>query len=163
MYIVFADRSGQIRFLCWIFNFMRYGDWEIYRIRSPWEILQSFLQESDYCSVSAGSQHPIFIFICPLSAASIAVTDSGVGGLNKRKVFFSGKVILLKHWSIVLSPYGHYAFWVKLKLHFWAFSSKHRRLRVLWGFIKNFILTFFKIVYIYKLNFSFFFFIKSVS
>jgi len=54
MYIVFADRSGQIRFLCWVFNFMRYGDWEIYGIRCPWEILQLFLQESDYCSVSVG-------------------------------------------------------------------------------------------------------------
>jgi len=78
MYIVFADRFGQIRGLCWIVNFMRYGDWRIYGIKSPWEILQLFLQESDYCSVSAGSQHPIFIFICPLRAARIAVTDSGV-------------------------------------------------------------------------------------
>jgi hypothetical protein len=64
MYIVFADRFGQILCLCWIFNFMRYGDWGIYRIKTPWEILQSFLQESDDCSVSAGSQDPIFIFIC---------------------------------------------------------------------------------------------------
>ena len=85
----------------------------------------------------------------------------------------------------MLSPYDHYTFWVKLKLHFWAlslfkyctmslpsviqkdelsvlflnyteFSSKHRRVRVLWGFIINFILTYFKIVYIYKLNFSFY-------
>jgi len=31
-----------------------------------------------YCSVSAGSQHPVFIFICPLSVAPIAATDSGV-------------------------------------------------------------------------------------
>jgi len=64
---------------------------------------------------------------------------------------------------------------VKLKLHFWAlslfkhckislpfviekdelsllflnytgFSSKHRHMRVLWGLIKNFILSYFKIV-----------------
>jgi hypothetical protein len=75
--------------------------------------------------------------------------------------------------------------WVKLKLHFWAlsffkyckmslslvtekvelsilflnctgFSSKFRRMRVLWGFIINCILTYFKIVYIYQLNFSFY-------
>ena len=106
-------------------------------------------------------------------------------GLNKQKAFFPGKRMLLKHWSIVLSLYGHYAFWVKLKLLFWAlslfkhckislpfviekdklsvlflnytgFSSKHRRVRVLWGFIKNFILTYSKIFYVYKLNFSFF-------
>jgi len=73
---------------------------------------------------------------------------------------------------------------VKLKLHFWGFSlfkhckislpfviekyelsvlflnytgfsSKHRRVSVLWGFIKNSILAYFKIVYIYKLNFGF--------
>jgi len=68
---------------------MRYGDWEIYRIRSPWEILQLYLQESDYCSVSAGSQHRILIFICPQSAASIALTDSGGGGgLNKQNALF---------------------------------------------------------------------------
>jgi len=85
----------------------------------------------------------------------------------------------------MLSPYGHYTFWVKLKLHFWAlslfkyckislpfliekdelfalflnytdFSSKQMRMCVLWGFIINFILTYFKIVYNYKLNFSFY-------
>ena len=85
----------------------------------------------------------------------------------------------------MLSPYGHYAFWVKLKLNFWAlsffehcqislpfvigkdelfllflnyagFSSKHRRVSVLWGFIKKIILTYFKIICIYKLNFRFF-------
>ena len=85
----------------------------------------------------------------------------------------------------MLSPYGHYTFWLTLKLHFWAlslfkyckislpfviekdelsalflnytdFSSKHRLMRVLRGFLINFILTYFKIVYIYKLNFSFY-------
>jgi len=42
-----------------------------------------------------------------------------------------------------------------LFLNYTGFSSKHRRMRVLWGFIINFILKYFKIVYIYKLNFSF--------
>jgi hypothetical protein len=68
----FADRFGQIRCVRWIFNLMRHGDWGIYRIRSLWEILQLLVQESDYCSVSAWSQHPTFIYICPPSAASIA-------------------------------------------------------------------------------------------
>jgi len=184
MCIVFADRFGQIIFLCWILNFMRYGDRGIYRIRSPWEILQLYLQESDYCSVPAGSQHPLFIFVCPLSAASIAVTDSG--GFKWTKFFFSGKRMQMKHWFVVPSPYDHYTFWVKLKLLFGAlslfkhckislpfviekdelsvlflnytgFSSKHRRVRVLWWYIKNFIRRYLKIVYIHKLNFSFFF------
>jgi len=91
IYIVFADRSGQIRFFCWILNFMRYGVWEMYRIRSSWEILQLLLQQSKFFSVSAGSQHPISIFIHPLSAASITLTDIG-GGLNKQKVFFQSNV-----------------------------------------------------------------------
>jgi len=42
-----------------------------------------------------------------------------------------------------------------LFLNYTGFSSKHRRVRVLWGFIINFILTYFKIVCIYRLNFSF--------
>jgi len=76
----------------------------------------------------------------------------------------------------VLSPYGHYTFWLKLKIHFWAlfffkyckislpfliekdeltvlflnytgFSSKHGRVRVLWGFVINFILIYFILTY----------------
>jgi len=81
----------------------------MHRIRSPSEILLLLLQQSDYCSVSGGSQHPNSIFTRPLSAASIALTDSGGGGLNTQKKFFPSKSMLLKHWSIVLSLYGHYA------------------------------------------------------
>jgi len=60
----------------------------MYRIRSAWEILQLLLQQSNYCSVSGGSQHPISIFTRPLSAPSIALTDSVGGGLNTQKVSF---------------------------------------------------------------------------
>jgi len=56
----------------------------MHRIRSPSEILQLLLQQTDYCSVSGGSQHPNSIFTRPLSAASIALTDRG-GGLNTQK------------------------------------------------------------------------------
>ena len=41
-------------------------------------------------------------------------------------------------------------------LNYTGFSSKQRRVRVLWGFIINCKLTYFEIVYIYQLNFSFY-------
>ena len=128
---------------------MWYGDWGIYRIRSPWEVLQLFLQEPDYCSVSAGSQHPVFIFICPLSAASIAVTDSGVA-INKKfflsvflSFFLSFPQANLRCCNI--GPFRSVrvaiTLCVKPKLHFWAlYLFKHCKISLPFAIKKRWII-----------------------
>jgi len=125
---------------------------------SSWEILQLYLQESDYCSVPAGSQDPISIFICPLRAPSIAVTESGFQ-INSKFLLFQANVCCCDI-GLLCTALEAITLRVKLKLHFWAlslfkyckislpfvrvkdelpvpflnytgFSSKHRRMRVL--------------------------------
>jgi len=87
MYIVFADRFGQIRFLCWIFNF--YAIWRLRNIQNKKSLGNPSVIPAVIWLLQCICWQPtshIYFYLSP--ECRVNCTD-WQWGLNKQKSFFS--------------------------------------------------------------------------